>query len=237
MLDMLVIEKDEKLARKIINEISKSNKNIRLYSFCTTSNEAIQILESEKIDFILLDIEFEIKVLQYLIKENKKEYFNSIILISNKKINHCPFIFEYIKKPINFQKLLDSITNISNYKEKSNIYLIMQNKIINELKHLNYNLSHIGTKYLIETILEIYLKKDYLGDNLKNNIYCILAEKYNKPINTIYGDIKQATINMYANCEEKIIINYFCFKVCRKPKVKEVIFRVINKIKKTSPED
>ncbi len=86
--------------------------------------------------------------------------------------------------------------------------------------------------YLVETIFEIYYKKDYLGDDIKNNIYSVLTKRYNKSINTIYGDIKQATRNMYEKRNEKIVMDFFNFKKCKKPKVTEVIFTILNKLKK-----
>ena len=159
-------------------------------------------------------------------------YHNSIILLSSKKVYNNIFVYECIERPINLNNLLNSILEISKYKKETKYFINIKNKIIIELKKLNYNLSHIGTKYLIEVIFEIYIKKDYLGDNLKNNIYSILAKRYNKSNNTIYGDIKQATISMYANCKEEIIEKYFDFEKCRKPKVSEVIFKVLNKIEK-----
>lgn len=236
MLNMLVIIENKNLGIKLINSISESNKNIRLYNFCNNINDAINILDKVKVDFIILEVNYEtlfgIEVIDFFIKENRKEYFNSIILLSNKKINNYPFIFECIEIPINLKKILNSVEKIYNYKEKSNDYISIKNKITYELKYLNYDLSHIGTKYLGEAILEIYFKKNYLGDDLKNNIYSVLAKRYNKSINTIYGDIKQATISMYANCSKDIIIDYFYFEKCKKPKVTDVIFKIINKIKK-----
>lgn len=238
MLDMVVITESKNNGIKLINKISEENKNIRLYSFFSNEKSAINILENIKVDFLILEINFENsfgkEVLEYLIKNNKKEYFNSVILISNKKINTNPFIFECINKPISLIKLFNCINNICDYKGCTNESLFIKNKITNYLKYLNYNPSHFGTMYLIEVIFEIYYKKDYLCDDIKNNIYSVLAKRHNKSINTIYGDIKQATINMYKKSDKDVILKFFNLRKYRKPKVTEVIFTILNKLKKPS---
>ncbi len=235
MLDMIVVIENKNYGIKLINKISEKNKNIRLYSFFSNAKDTINILEKEKVDFLILEINFENsfgkEILEYIIKNDKKEYFNSIIVISNRKITNNPLIFECIDKPISSIKLFNCINNICDYKGYTDNSIIIRNEITNYLKYLNYNSSHFGTMYLVETIFEMYYKKDYLGNDIKNNIYSILAKRYNKSINTIYGDIKQATINMYKKCDEKIIIDFFEFKKYRKPKITEVIFRILNKLK------
>lgn len=35
---------------------------------------------------------------------------------------------------------------------------------------------------------------------------------------------------MYKKCDKKVIIDFFAFEKCKKPKVTEVIFRIINKL-------
>ena len=61
-----------------------------------------------------------------------------------------------------------------------------------------------------------------------------MAKRYNKSINTIYTDIKQATASMYEKRNEKILVDFFKLKECRKTKVTQVIFTILNKLKKPS---
>lgn len=233
MLNMLVVIENKNIGIKLINKISERNRNIRLYNYINNEYESINILNNAKVDFIILDINiqtsFGIEFLKFI--QNKEEYYNSVIVLSNTKMKNYPCIFEYLEKPINLNKLYNSINNICNYKELNNNTLIIRNKITDFLIYLGYDISYIGTKYLIEAIFEIYYKKDYLGDNLKNNIYNILAYKYKKSINTIYGDIKQATRKMHENCNQKIIKDFFHLENYRKLKITEIIFTIINKLK------
>ena len=72
----------------------------------------------------------------------------------------------------------------------------VKKQIHKELNEINYNYSYKGTKYLEETILEIYKKNLAFEGNLEKEIYPIIANKYKKKIETIYGNIKFATNHM-----------------------------------------
>lgn len=233
MLNMLVVVENKNIGIKLINKISETNRHIRLYNFINNEKESIHILNNAKVDFIILDLNFEtsfgIELLKFI--QNKDEYYNSVIVISNNTVKRYPCIFDFLEKPIKLNSLYNSINNICNYKELNNNTLIIRNKITDFLVYLGYEISYIGTKYLIEAIFEIYYKKDYLGDNLKNNIYNVLAHKYKKSVNTIYGDIKQATKRMHENCNQNIIKDFFNLDEYRKIKITEIIFTIINKLK------
>lgn len=96
--------------------------------------------------------------------------------------------------------------------------------------YLNYNSSYIGTKYLEELIFEFYKIKDEYEGSFKNVLYPILSKKYKKSIDTVYGNIKQATNTMILNCEEKRLLEYFHYDSFYKPKIKEIVFTITNKI-------
>ena len=52
----------------------------------------------------------------------------------------------------------------------------------------------------------------------------------NKTITTIYGNIKQAINNMIIDCEETQLIEYFSYSYFVKPKAKEIIYIILNKL-------
>lgn len=95
---------------------------------------------------------------------------------------------------------------------------------------LNYNYSYKGTKYLEETILEIYKMNINFEGNLEKEIYPIIAEKHQKKMDTIYGNIKFATNHMIMDCKEEKLNQYLGYSYFEKPKVKEIIFKVLSKI-------
>ena len=106
----------------------------------------------------------------------------------------------------------------------------IKEKIRRELDLLNFNFTHEGSKYLLECIYQVYTL-EYIDDmNLSKIIYPILAKKYKKTVNTIYGNIKQAINSMFDNCPKKVLKNYFNFNCLIKPRPKEVIYTILNKI-------
>ena len=122
-------------------------------------------------------------------------------------------------------KLLLSSKNIDCDKEKN-----IKNKIKQELEYIGYNLLHLGTKYLIETIYILHTLEEYYDDNLEKDIYPIVASKYGKTMNNIKCNIRNATELMYYDNKEEKIMKYFKFAVSRKPKTKDVISIVLNKL-------
>ena len=109
------------------------------------------------------------------------------------------------------------------------------NNIINiELKKLKFDFSHIGTTYLKEVIINLYKLRDHFDGNLKENIYSVIAKKYNKKVNTIYCDIKQAVKSMLLKNDRSFIAEYFNYNYYYNPKINEIIFTILNKILKTS---
>ena len=95
------------------------------------------------------------------------------------------------------------------------------------MEYLHYNLSSIGTSYLIDTILIASKKKKI---NLETDIYKIIANKYSKSVNNIKWNIYNATNNMYYECKSEKLKEYFNLYNDTKPKVKMVISTILNKI-------
>jgi len=56
-------------------------------------------------------------------------------------------------------------------------------------------------------------------------------EFFIKDTNAIHSGIKREIINMYYDCEEKILKDYFDFnRYEERPRLKEMIFKIISKI-------
>ena len=237
MLKLLIVEDNVEESKQIINYISQNNDNIKLYCMAYNYEEAINAIKNKSVDIILLDLNLPdisgIEILNYIENNKIEKYINSILVISGRydlisSIPQNQYVFSYITKPYSLEIIQNKLVSMINYKNDENII----DRINNELKILHYNFSYNGTRYLSETIYEIYCKKNGNADNLKKNVYPIIAAKHQKSIETICGNIKQATNEMYFDCEENILKKYFNYSYCIKPKVKEVIFTVLNNIKK-----
>lgn len=236
MINMLVVEDDISQLIDLTNCITKSIPDIRVHSLVTTGGQALEIINAETIDLIILDLNLPdysgIDILNEITCEYEDKYNDSVIIVSgdNKlinKIDNFSCIYSCIHKPYSSNKILDTVNSLIKKKNCEIQSSKVKEKIILELKNLNYNFSYNGTKYLIDCIYEAYIIGDIYNLNLKRDVYTIIAKKYNKSINNIKCNITQATNAMYYDCEERIIEEYF-YTV--KPKVKEVIFFILNRL-------
>lgn len=234
MYNLLIIEKNSYKLRKLINNFSNNLQNLKVLYVSYNVESIYSILNKFMIDIILLDLEddenYAIQLIKYIQKYNFYHYKKSIVIMGSKKSNdfiESDYIFSYVD---NFQELIKTFKKLINEKENKKEMLLIKNKIKNELLNLNYNYSYIGTKYLEETIFEIYKVRFDFDGKIEKNIYSILANKYNKKTNTIYCNIKQATKNMILNCNKDKIKDYFGYLKFTKPKVQNIIYTILNKI-------
>lgn len=235
MLKLLVVEDNVMQSKQIINFISENNDDIKLYNMAYTYKEAIDIVKAQLVDIILLDLKLPdglgTDIVGYLHNNNLTKYLQSVIVVSGENelfltIHDSPYVFSYIPKPYSLDVIYDDMVSLVRTK-KDNVVL---NKINQELAFLHYNFSYNGTRYLAEVIFELYNLYDSYKDVLLKDVYSIVAKKHDKSVNTIHGNIKQSTRCMYLDCEEDVINQYFNYSYFVKPRLKEIIFTVINKI-------
>lgn len=229
-MKIVVIENNKLKAKEIVNKISQSITNAKIFSIFYELNEAIPILIENNIDIVIFDNDNQRlsneKFIELMEHFNCKMFFIIIskyemsakILTKNKYI--C--IEEKNKKQL-INQIYKEIIKLDNE--------TIMNKIRIELKKLNFNFSHIGTNYLVRTIYEVYKVEDKSNVNLSNDIFPIVGKEFSRSTNTIHSGLKKAVINMYCDCEESIIKKYFnCFCFEERPRLKEMIFQIIEKI-------
>ena len=224
MINILVVEDDIIQLKQIINYISQKNEDIKLYGLTYSGEEALKLLMTGKIDIIILDLKLDgmsgVDVIKYIESKKIEKYKKSIIIVSGeynmiKYIYTSIYVYEIFLKPFNLYYLNKSIEDIIYEKKYTNE---IKEKIRKELDLLNFNFTHEGSKYLLECIYQVYTL-EYIDDmNLSKIIY------------PIYGNIKQAINSMFDNCPKKVLKNYFNFNCLIKPRPKEVIYTILNKI-------
>ncbi len=235
MVNMLIANKDMFKLKKLINEVITKNENIRIAKIATNKEETINILNNDNIDVVLLDVNI-IKPNENLIsnmikKEKQEKYTDSIMLIiknfkeSQKAIGN-KMIFDYLIEEEDSNEILYKINRMIISKDLEG----KRKKIVNELKYIGYNIEHVGTHYLADAIIQMYLNRGSMLDNLQKDVYPIISQMYNKPIHNIKCDITRATECMYYECESERLKKYFGFYNDTKPTAKTVIFTVLNKI-------
>ena len=236
MLNLLIIDKDVNYSRFLLNYISQKTSQIRVYSIVDSLSEAIEILNTGLIDIAVIKLDDSIdsiycelsKILNCYIEKYKKSF---ILLGSFNKASSNHYIYESISSVQDIEEIFLKIVEVAQNKMSQLNNLILLNKINKELKHIGYNLSYNGTKYLSESIALIHNNSKY-GENLNKNIYPIIAKKYNKSINNIKCNITSATNCMFYECDEKRLIKYFNLYTPSKPSPKVVIYTVLSKLSK-----
>lgn len=236
MVNVLIADDNVNYAINLMNFINKNNNYIRVCAIAKDGMEAINDIRNNKIDVILLDLIMPkydgYRVLRYI--EDKIQYKSSCIILSgyidniNRFINNkC--IFSVLSKTIGRERILDKINELVINKEENRKRTNLRKKIFAELQVLGYNISHKGTKYLLDVIEFIMLEEQEIN-SLEKNIYPILSNKYQESVHNIKCSINRATTSMYCECEIRTLKEYFYFYEDRKPRVKTIIEAIINRI-------
>lgn len=240
MQNLLIVEDDLIQSHFLANSICKQIQNIRLYNIVPTGAEAINIIKEEKVDIILLDLNLPdmsgIDILNYISKYDINKYNSSVIVVTSQmdlltKIIGNKFVFNYCSKINSIDFIMKQIEILANEKQKTYNMDSIKNQIKVELESLKFDFSYIGTKYLYECIYECYYKTNIYDINLNKDIYPIISKKYHKTINSIKTSIFQSISIMYYEIDETVLSNYFRYTITSKPKCKDIIFKVLQKIK------
>lgn len=107
---------------------------------------------------------------------------------------------------------------------------MIKDKVMEELLYLGYDISHKGSQYLIKVIEYIVSNSDKNIENLERDVYPQISLLYNTSIHNIRCRINKSTTEMYYNCDIEKLKKYFKFDEDVKPKVKTIIYTIINKI-------
>ena len=239
MINMLVIEDNVIQCQQFINYISSMMPNVKVYSMLFNGLDALEIIKKQHIDIILLDLVLPdisgLEIIKYIEYNNFLLYKNSIVIVSGEANKHPElyrneYVYECFQKPVDLEKIVETLKNIIDNENEEKEKAIIKSKIYNELQNLNYNFSYIGTQYLIECIFILY-NYNNPSINLSKDVYPRIAKKYLTSTNTIKVDIFQAILNSYYDCEQSKLEKYFNRYFYSKPKTKDIIYKVLEKIK------
>ena len=239
MVNVLIADDNVDYAINLMNYINKNNKNIRICMITKDGKETLDILCAENnIDVILLDLKMPIfsgvEVLELI--KNEKKYENAIIILSG-ELNYTTslnkynnLIYSVIDKVIVLDIIISNINSIIEEKEKMKKCKMIKDKVMEELLYLGYDISHKGSQYLIKVIEYIVSNSDKNIENLERDVYPQISLLYNTSIHNIRCRINKSTTEMYYNCDIEKLKKYFKFDEDVKPKVKTIIYTIINKI-------
>lgn len=234
MVNILIVDNKIDFAMSLINLLNK-NENIRVCAIAKNANEATKIIkENNNISAILLNLPIKnVKFLDSL--KNNRKYQKSCIVIYDKRSKICNFInnnsiYTLIdkceKKEVILSVINEFIYRKMTYKREEKI----KNKIFNEISYLGFDITHKGTKYLLDSIEYIILNPEKEVSKLERDIYPVLSKKYGESIHNIKCSINRATTSMYYECDVNKLKKYFYFRDDIKPSVKTIIDTIVNKI-------
>ena len=205
MTNAVILSNDIYLVKNILNNIHSAIS----YKLTTKLSEFEDILTYGKIDMIFLDSKIN-------------SSFKKMIL---EKYKNYPILTVRSDIPVS-NKILPKINKIEKIQDENDL----RTQIISELRYLGYNLSHQGTYYLVDVIIEILKMPDKPTYNLKKDIYPIISKRTNKTMINIKNSIHKASNYMYCTCDIEKLKRYFGFLSDTKPTVKQIVFSVINRL-------
>ena len=86
MTNVLVVEDNFYQSKQIINYLSQRNKELKLYSMVYSGEEALEIIEEQKVDIIILNLKLKgmngVDVIKEIEYKKIEKYRSSIIVVS-----------------------------------------------------------------------------------------------------------------------------------------------------------
>lgn len=234
MVNVLIADDNLEFDKKLINNILH-NKDIRVCKLCTNGLEVLNILNTEEIDVVILDILMPIcngiEVLNKLSELQKQKLKESIIILSGDssffpQLMENPLIYDYIIKTTQTNEITARIDKLIESKN----FVFRKKEIIKELEKIGYDTNYKGTNYLIDAILQMFINGEKMIGSLQRDVYPIIARMYHTTPHNIKCNINNATEAMYYNCNSEFLRNYFHYFDDTKPTTKTVIYTVLNKI-------
>lgn len=222
MYNILLIDEDLIYGSNLISSLSNYNNDIRFSAFIFNKNEIVNAVKKYCYDIILINNNLMLEYYSEL-----EEYKNMIILLMDNKSYLKDNKILHILKSESIKQLNNMILKL--VVENSSNSNVIKSVINMELKYLGYNFNYYGTKYLCDAIYILFNDKEY-NDNLKKDVYPIIAKKYNRTVQNVKCNIINATDIMICECEEKRLINYFGYCDYVKPSPKKVIQVILRKL-------
>lgn len=225
MIRTLIVDDNLQYIKNILNTVLSKFDDINIIYIATSGAEALDIISTNNIDLIFLDLKLPdfngIELIKKINVLNSIKHPNIIVisgdtsLLSNFRINQ--YICNIINKSENIKSIYDKIKETINELNYQSCQNNIKNEIISELTSLGYSLKYKGTYYILEAIIYIYRNNNLnLLDNLEKNVYTYIAYKNNKTVNNIKTNIIKST-NLISkhniNITPKLVISNILVKL------------------------
>ena len=240
MINILICDDNIYYAKMLMDALN--SEDVRVCNIAINGEESLNILKGrDNIDLVLLDIQLPIyngiEIIAELSRNHIKKYSKSIIVISGYtdlmiRLRNNPVVCKCINKSSSFSDIVKNIEDIITNKKYEKEQKQIEVDIMKQIELLRYNKSYRGTKYLIQSIKLIMENENMDLNNLKKDVYSVIATRNHTTIYNIKNNINKATEQMYYECNHEVLKEYFGFVEDIRPTSKTVIFTIISKIKK-----
>ena len=184
MIRTLIVDDNMQYCKHIINYIIAESKNLQISYLATDGEEAMKFLSKQEVELLILDLKLpkisRIEILESLTKIKHSKNMKVFLLSGDTELLYkaClhPMVVSYANKIEPIQITYNKIQKIANEIEKNmnekNVKVIFHK----ELATLGFNFKYKGTKYLLDSIMYIYLSSNInLLDNLEKYVYKVIA--------------------------------------------------------------
>lgn len=220
MQKILIVNNDYQYMQKIYNKINSSiTLSVKIIGICNNEKDAIKYIANDNIDILILELDKintkriieQVKIIDRTIKiiiiSEKLDY---IINIINNNVN----IYQFFIKPLNIDKLLNVLYNLSKSYEN------LENNFKYLLKDFNFNKNSKGYSYILQCLI-FCIKNNYTSIYSIKTLYKEIELKNKKSINSsqLEWNISKAIQSMNYYTSPNIINRYFPYNTSPSPKV------------------
>ncbi len=224
MINLLIADSDLNFAKKIINQIIRKDERLRLIDIASNTQEMLDACKSDKPQLIIINTDI-INVL----KLDNLDYTPNLLLFTDSISNNDSN--QYLSKDADIMCIEKEISKII-FKNDSS-----KNKslLLNTFGMLKFNLSRIGTKFLMESILYSYENRELLlYKNLEKNVYPEIAKRNNTTPSNVKWVIIKSINEMYNRnyIENSLdsVCHFFYFTDYSKPTAKIILTTMLGKL-------
>lgn len=202
MISTLIIDDDINYIKYFINNIINQMNEIRISYIITDGKAAIDIIEKNTLDLIVIDLKMPnitgIEVIEKIKSMNLINLPKIVVISGELDLMYCAknnyIISDIIYKNTDSKVIKNKLRKIINNIQMSINLENIKNEIVKKLINFGYNFKYKGTQYIYQSILYIYESNNMdLVENLEKNVYKYIAYKYSKSILNIKTNIINST--------------------------------------------
>lgn len=236
MIDVLLICDEIEDIKLILKDIIGIREDFRVINVTTSIEEVINSLQNEKMDLIISNSKKIIinngEMVKRMESMRLKTMPKIIVITDNAELIETlkddSIVTEVYDKNDGKEVIMERIKNLKIESQRRDSIKTTRNRVVSELLYIGFNPKHLGTQYLLESILYIYNSPDRtVTNNLENLVYKPIGEKYHKTKDSVKSCILKATNCMFDEGDASRIREYFSIADKSRPTPKQIISKIL----------